>query len=159
MADNVLQKRTRNTAMTLANLIRNRLLTMERGLWGMVKEGEKPVATHAVFAATIKFSPLLGDFLDLVVREQFRRLEKALRPVLWDDYLEDCHDRDPDMPDWSDSTRLKLRQNAIRMLAEVGYLEDTRNLRLKRLQIVPEVMRYLEKHEESYVIHCIQVSQ
>ncbi len=100
-----------------------------------------------------------GEVWNQVVREQFRRFEETLRPALWDDYLEGCHERDPEMPAWSDSTRAKLRQNAIRMLAEVGYLEDTWGLRLKRLQIAPEMMGYLEENEESYVIRCIQASQ
>ena len=159
VVDNVLQKRTKNTATTQASLIRNRLATMEPGLWTLVRDGGKPVATHAVFAATIKFSSLLGDFLDLVVREQFRRFENALRPALWDDYLESCHERDPEMPSWSESTRAKLKQNAIRMLAEAGYLHDTRSMRLQRVQISQEVIGYLQEHEETYVMKCIQVSQ
>ena len=159
VVDNVLQKRTQNTATTQASLIRNRLNTMGPDLWTLVMEGGKQVATHAVLAATIKFSPLLGDFLDLVVREQFRRFENALRPALWDDYLESCHERDPDMPSWSESTRVKLRQNAIRMLAEGGYLHDTKDLRLQRVQISSEVIGYLQEHEETYVIKCMQVSQ
>ena len=57
VVDNVLQKRTRNTATTQASLIRNRLNTMGPELWTLVRDGGKPVATHAVFAATIKFSP------------------------------------------------------------------------------------------------------
>lgn len=159
VVDNVLQKRTRNTAKTQANLIRSRLLTMGPDLWTLIKDREKLVATHAVFAATIKFSPLLGDFLDRVVREQFRRFETDLRPALWDDYLENCQESDPDMPLWAESTRAKLKQNTIRILAEAGYLHDTRTLRLQRVQISPEVIGYLRENKESYVIKCIQVPQ
>ena len=41
-------------------------------LWRLVRDGKGSVATHAVLAAAVKHSPLLGDFLDLVVREQYR---------------------------------------------------------------------------------------
>ena len=41
-------------------------------LWKLVRDGKGTVATHAVFAAAVKHSPLLGDFLDLVVGEQYR---------------------------------------------------------------------------------------
>jgi hypothetical protein len=34
-----------------------------------VRDGTSTVASHALLAAAIKQSPLLGDFLDLVVRE------------------------------------------------------------------------------------------
>ena len=69
---NVLQKRSPGTAKRQASLIRSRLATMGQDLWELVRDGSAPVATHAVLAAAIKHSTLLGDFLDLVVREQLR---------------------------------------------------------------------------------------
>src|SRR5262245_4393517 len=67
--ENVLQARNTVTANRLARLIRQRLETMDADLWKLVRDGTLIVATHAVLAAAIKHSPLLGDFLDLVVRE------------------------------------------------------------------------------------------
>ena len=75
---NVLQKRTTKTAATYASLARARLQTMGEELWHLVHEGSMPVATHAVLAATVKFSPLFGDFLRTVVRHQFRRFSTHL---------------------------------------------------------------------------------
>ena len=69
---NVLQARSPATARRLTKLIRGRLETMEPDLWKLVRDGKGTVATHAVFAAAVKHSPLLGDFLDLVVGEQYR---------------------------------------------------------------------------------------
>src|SRR5690348_7739746 len=70
--ENVLQARSPATAKRLARLIRLRLETMDADLWKLVRDGTGPVATHAALAAAVKHSPLLGDFLDLVVRDQFR---------------------------------------------------------------------------------------
>jgi hypothetical protein len=109
--DNVLQARNPATAIRLGRLIRGRLETMRPELWRMVRDGSGTVATHAVLAAAVKHSPLLGDFLDLVVREQYRLFAKALSNRLWDDYLDGCRERDPDMPRWHDSTRRRLRSS------------------------------------------------
>jgi hypothetical protein len=84
------------------------------------------VATHAVFAATIKYSPLVGDFLDLVVRDLYRRFEDTLKPQHWDRYLEDCRNRDPAMPQWSAGTLGSLRTRVFGMMTEAGYLSDSR---------------------------------
>ena len=154
---NVLQKRTAKTADSYANLARSRLQTMGADLWELVRDGSVPVATHAVLAATVKFSPLFGDFLRTVVRDQFRRFATHLEARHWDAYIEDSLRSQPSMPTLSDATRVKLRQNAMRMLAEAGFIENTRSLRLRSQQIEPAVLHYLRQHNEQYVLDCLQV--
>lgn len=154
---NVLQKRTARTADTYANLARLRLQTMSTDLWALVRDGSVPIATHAVLAVTVKFSPLFGDFLRTVVRDQFRRFATHLEARHWDAYIEDSLRTQPNMPTLSDSTRVKLRQNAMRMLAEAGFIENTRSLRLRSQQIEPAVLHYLRHHNEQYVLDCLQV--
>ena len=68
---NVLQARNPASAVRVSRLVRQRLETMQPDLWRLVHEGSGAVAVHALLAAAVKHSPLLGDFLDLVVREQF----------------------------------------------------------------------------------------
>ena len=154
---NVLQKRTAKTADSYATLARSRLQTMGAGLWELVHDGSAPVATHAALAATVKFSPLFGDFMRTVVRDQFRRFATHLEARHWDAYIEDSLRSQPNMPTLSDSTRVKLRQNAMRMLAEAGFIENTRSLRLRSQQIEPAVLHYLRQHNEQYVLDCLQV--
>ncbi len=156
--DNVLQARSPMTAKRLRTLLRSRLETMGPGLWKLVRDGSATVATHACLAAAVKRSPLLGDFLDLVVREQYRLYAPALSNRLWEDYLEGCRGRDPEMPEWSVSTIDRLRSSVFQILAQAGYLEDTRSLRLQTVHIAGEVLRYLREHDEGYVLRCIQVA-
>ena len=155
--ENILRAKTVWTATTKAGVARARLLTMTDPLWTLVRDGSKPVSTHAVFAATIKFSPLIGDFLDLVVRRLFQKFEVELKPMHWDQFVEDCRSRDPDMPTWTQTTLDKLRTRTFRMLWETGYLADERSHRLQAVTISPEVMTYLRENNEHYVLRCIQV--
>ena len=114
-----------------------------------MRDGKGDVATHAVLAAAVKHSPLLGDFLDLVVREQYRLFATALSNKLWDDYLDGCRERDPDMPQWNESTRSRLRSSVFQMLAQAGYIENTRSLKLQTVHIAAPVLRYLQSHDEA----------
>lgn len=157
--ENVLRKRSSTTASTKAALIRSRLQTMSEGLWQLVRDGSKPVATHAVLAATIKYSPLVGDFLDLVVRDLYRRFEDTVKPQHWDRYLEDCRNRDPKMPLWSAGTLESLRTRTFGMMTEAGYLSDSRTRTLKPMRVSPEVVRYLKESNEDYVLRCMQVTR
>jgi hypothetical protein len=155
---NVLKCHTLATATRLTKLIRGRLETMGEDLWRLVRDGKGSVATHAVLAAAIKHCQLLGDFLDLVVAEQYRQFGKALSNKLWDDYLEGCRGRDPDMPLWSETTRKRLRSSVFQILAQAGYIESTRTLKLQTLHVAEQVLRYLTAHDEKYVLRCIQVA-
>jgi hypothetical protein len=105
----------------------------------------------------VKSSPLLGDFLGIVVSEQYRLFSLSLSNRLWDEFLEGCRERDPDMPLWHDTTRRRLRSSVFQMLAQAGYIENTRSLKLQAVQIAEPVLRYLAANQEEYVLRCIQV--
>jgi hypothetical protein len=158
ITDNVLQTRNPATAIRLARLIKARLAPMDSELWEMIYEGSGVVPVHATLAAAIKHSPLLGDFLDLVVREQYRLFNSALSNRLWDGYLSDCRGRDPEMPEWNESTRRRLRSSVFQTLAQAGFIESTKTLKLQPVHIAPQVLRYLTNRNEEYVLRCIQVS-
>jgi len=155
---NVLQARSPATATRLTKLIRGRLETMGPDLWKLVRDGKGTVAAHAAFAAAVKHSPLLGDFLEGVVGEQYRVFGKALSNTLFADYLDGCRERDPDMPQWSETTRLRLRSSVFQMLAQAGYVENTRTLRLQTVHVADQVLRCLTANKEEYVLRCIQVA-
>jgi len=155
---NVLQTRSLKTAARLTLLLRGRLALMEAELWTLVRDGSGTVATQACLAAAVKHSALLGDFLDLVVREQYTRYAKALSHTVWDDYLLDCRGRDPEMPQWSTATIDRLRSSVFQILAQAGYIANTRTLTLQPVYIASPVLDYLTTHHEQYVLRCIQVA-
>ena len=155
--DNVLQARSPKTAKRLRTLIRNRLGTMNEELWRLVRDGTGDEATHACLAAAVKHSHLLGDFLDLVVREQYQLYAEALSKNLWNEYVDNCRGRDPEMPQWRESTIERLRSSVYQILAEAGYIDGVRTIKLQTVHIVQPVLRYLRKHREQYVLRCIQV--
>jgi hypothetical protein len=75
---NVLQARNPATARRLTRLVRGRLETMGPDLWALVRDAQGGVATQAIFAAAVKHSYLLGDFLGIAVGEQYRLFSPAL---------------------------------------------------------------------------------
>jgi hypothetical protein len=155
---NVLQKRSIGTAKRQASLIKVRLKTMDNELWEMVYSGSTIVATQCMFAASIKHSTLLGDFLYMVVREEYRQFGTNLSRTMWDRFLESCHERDPEMTEWTESTANKLGDSVFRILDEVDIISDTKSMNLNQVRISNELMNYLDEQNETYVLKCIQVS-
>lgn len=155
--ENILQTRSTKTASRLCLLLRGRLETMDEGLWKLVRDGSAIVATHGCLAAAVKRSPLLGDFLDLVVRDQYRLFAEGLSCRLWGEYVADCRAREPETPEWSPNTVARLRSSVFQILAQAGYIENTRTLKLQTVHIAKEVLRYLHDRDETYVLRCIEV--
>jgi hypothetical protein len=155
---NLLQARSTISAQKLAVFLRSRLQTMRPDLWRLVRDGKGSVAAHATFAAAVKHSVLLADFLRLVVRDQHRLFSTVLSNRLFADYLEGCRERDPEMAVWGESTCDRVRSSVFQMLAQAGYIENTRTLRLQTVHIAEPVLGYLKANNESRVLRCIQVA-
>lgn len=155
--NNILQIQSEETAKKWGQLLRARLELMQPPLWEMVRDGSVPLATHACLAAAVKHSPLLGDFLDIAVREQYRLFRPALPKHIWEHFIENYCQSDPGMPDWSESTIARLRSTVFAILAQAGYIENTRSLKLQTVHIAREVLNYLHEQDEKYVLRCIEV--
>lgn len=155
--DNVLQKTSIGTAKRQASLIKTRLKRMTPELWELVRDGIKPVATQAVFASAIAHSPLLRDFLILYVRDRFLSGDLGLTRNHWRSFVAACHERDPEMSEWSASTTDKLGDSVFRILAEVGMLSEGDKHCLQPIHYEPEIMDYLKNQNSDEVLRAMQV--
>jgi len=156
---NALQIDSAGTRTRIASLLRTRLAPLGEGLWTIVRDGTREQATQAVFAGAIKNSRLLGDFMDLAIREQRTLYAEKLEHHMWNDYIGGCRGRDPDMPLWSDSTVDRLRSAVFSMLSEAGYLANTRSLRLQNVFVDEQLASYLRDRGETYVVRCMEVME
>lgn len=154
--DNILQKKTPATARRQATLIRRRLATLDAQGWEMLSERESEVQIQLLLAASVKHSPLLGDFMRNVYAFRQRRLEPALESHDWPDFLAECAHHDPAVALWADSTRAKLFQVIVRILAESKYIDNPRTMKLTPRSLHPDVRRYLTERHETYVLDCLE---
>jgi len=156
---NVLQMANTGSIRRISRLLRARLEPMGPGLWELVRDGDRLQSTQAVFASAVNQSRLLGDFLDIAVRDQLALFATTLEYHVWIDYLEGCRGRDPDMPHWSDSTNARLRSAVFSMLAEAGYLESTRSRRLQPVFVDETLAAHLRANQHHYVLRCLEVTE
>jgi hypothetical protein len=156
---NILQRLSPASSIRIANFIRSRLRLMTPDLWELIKDGDSITATQACLAAAIKHCRILGDYLDIVVRGQFNKMEDCLTPRLWEDFVLGCRQRDPEMDEFPLSTSKKMQTNIHRILNEAGYLKGGRKWLLQKVDILPEILRYLKNNDEEYVLRCIQVTK
>ena len=154
--ENILQKKTPASARRQARLIQRRLTTLDDQAWKMISEREGEVVTQMLLAAAVKHSALLGDFMRHVYADRQRRLEKKLAPSDWQDFLIDCSRQDEAVQQWSDTTKAKLFQVIIRILAEAKYLDNPRSMVLTPRSLHPAVHSFLKNRNETNVLECLE---
>lgn len=157
--DNVLQKRSRSSCQRIAGLIRNRLQLLDSSLWSIVADGERELACQALLIATIKHSRILGDFMQSVLRNAALTFKQALTRQDWESFLSTCEQHSPEIAKWTTRTRRDMGSAVLRILAESGYLKDTRTLKLTSVTLRPEIKKYLVENNEGYVLQCMDINQ
>jgi uncharacterized membrane protein YeiB len=154
--DNLLQKKTMATARRQSRLIRNRLQTLDDQGLELIANGGQEVCLQMLFVAALKHSQLLADFLRTVYAERLRGMETHLAAKDWESFLIECNHRDEAVLAWSDSTKAKLFQVLVRVLAEAKYLESTRGMKLTPQSVHPDVVRYLKTRNETKLLALME---
>lgn len=155
--NNILQARSCSTAKSLAGFLRARLEQFDSPLWLLVRDGDRILATQALLACAVKHSPLLRDFMDLKLRDEYRKFTPTLPANAWSEFLEECHGRDPGVSAWHESTRRRLRSTVFQILAQAGYLSDTYSRELRVVTLLPELTSYLRDKGESHLLRCLNI--
>ena len=143
-SENLLQKKPA-TARRQARLIRNRLTTLDDDGLQIVADGDGELSTQVLLASAARHSQLLSDFLRDVYGADVRRLERTLSHRQWEAFLVECEHRDPAVAAWADTTRKKLFQVIVRILAEAKYLDTARHMGLTPPMLHPKARAYLNR--------------
>lgn len=157
--DNILQKKTPATAKRQARLIRNRLQFLDMPALHLVADRENEIVVQLLFFASLKHSLLLKDFLSRVVMGHVRQLELSLSVRDWDAFMVECGHRDISVENWSASTKEKLLQVILRILAEAKYIDSTRHMRIQRVQLHPEIKGYLNERGERKMVELMELKR
>ncbi|WP_417536602.1 DUF1819 family protein [Methylophaga sp.] len=156
--ENRLQKRSAATAKRQAGALRKRLERLDQPFWRAIRDGDDELATQVAFVAALERNLLLVEFVETVVRDAFILQAEKLEQYQWLDFLEDRSQRDPAIDAWTESSKKKMGQVVFRILAEVGLLQSTRNLRLQHMLVRPEVNVLLEDGRRDRIKACLKVS-
>ena len=157
--ENILQKDTIDTANRQAKLIRNRLMTLNSIGWKLIIERDSEVTIQLLFAAAIKQSRLLGDFMCNVYAKRQQQLETTITYTNWEEFLVECSHRDPTVFNWNSSSKSKILNGIIRILVEAKYMQDRKSMTISPRSLHPEVRQYLQARDENYVIDCLERSK
>lgn len=147
------------SAQTRAFALHRRLAPFCSDLWQWIRSEDQMLARQSNLAAVIGQSYLVGDFMDLEMRELLLGFEKELPARAWEHYLEGCLSKDPEMSPWSESTAKKLKSVTYSILVEAGYLESTAKPVVQRVFVDQSLAEYLKRHQKQYILRCLEVTE
>lgn len=156
--ENLLQKRSPASAKRNAQAIRKRLERLEPPFWQALRDGDEELAKQTAFCAALERNLLLVEFMETVVKDAYVTHSETLAPYFWDEFLDERSHRDLKIALWTESSRKKMGQVTYRMLAEVGMLQNTRNFKLQKLLVRPEIRELLENSSRQRLKACLMVS-
>jgi hypothetical protein len=154
--DNVLQKPTVASALRVARALRQRLERLEPPFWRALRDGDDELATQVAFCAALARDLLLLEFLETTVTDALAGRQAVLPGYSWAEFLEEHARRDPATQLWTQASRRKMGQIAIRILVEVGLLDNTVDLHLQSLFLRPELRQLLQDSGQHRVLSCLQ---
>lgn len=135
--ENPFQKRTSNSTRRIFREVRQRLETLNTTTLEQFQDASNDDQKAILLIAACKCYPFLFDFICTTLADKLMvfdyQVGKDDFDIFWNRSLLDH----PELEGIADSTRLKIRQVAFRLLAEAGLLSSTRNPQITPIHISP----------------------
>ena len=156
--ENILQKKVPASAKRNAKTIRSRLELLEPEFWKAIRDGDDELATQAAFCAALERNELLIEFMERVLKDAYAIHLEKLSMYQWTEFVDECGNRDPVIYDLKETSIKKMGQVVFRMLAEIGYVINTRSMKLQKLLIRPEIKVLLENTSRRRILACMDIT-
>ena len=157
--ENILQKRTAASATRNARAIRQRLEMLEPEFWVALINADDELATQISLVAALERNPHFKEFMETIVADAYASYQEFLHAHDWLEFLEVKTNSDPEILNLKESSIKKMGQVVFRMLAEAGYIKSTRNLKLQKVILRPELKDLLRQTNRFRTLSCMDITR
>ncbi len=141
--ENILQKRSRHSSIRYARTIRRRITPLGKDFMQALLEASDAEYVQMLLLAVLLDSPVLADFMQLIVVEYKRLYKPTLPPDVWNSFIAERLQVMPDLGNFAESTLHKMGTNAVRVLVESGYLNSNHQREFQPVYLLPAVEQWL----------------
>jgi len=157
--DNVLQKKSAQTAIRFSRVIRSRLELMGDNFTQTLLEVSERAYIQLLMAAFMVQSPVIVDFMRECLAEARRTYKPDIPTDAWDHFIDDRMGVIPELASYSESTMKKMGRNVIKALVDTGYLSSTRQRKIQAVYLLPEVKELLTQINREELISIMECTQ
>ncbi|AUI88835.1 hypothetical protein BS333_20900 (plasmid) [Vibrio azureus] len=154
--DNILQKPSAASAKRNASTVRKRLNGLNDEYLQKLAYSGAEEATQLMFAATLINSPLLADFMRIVVTDAKRMYRESLNVDDWTHFWEERTRLYPALADMSEASTYKIAQVAFKVIADAGYIDSTKNKKLMNIYVSPDVRELLSDMQRDDILRVME---
>ena len=144
-SENILKKKSPQTAIRYANAIKHRLEPLGFDFIQAVVNASDVEYKQLLMLAFILSTPVMAEFMQLVVAETKRVYKLNLPLDAWDNFIQERALTMPGLNMLAESTLHKSGSNVIRALVEAGYLDTNRNRLMQSVYLLPITQAWLSK--------------
>lgn len=157
--ENVLQKKSAQTALRFANVIRKRLEVMGEPFSQLLLDVSERAYIQLLMAAFMIQSPVIVDFMREYLAEARRTYKPDIANDAWISFIDDRIKVIPELASYSESTLKRMGSNVIKALVDTGYLKSTRQRQIQAVYLLPEVKELLININKQEVIDVMECTQ
>ncbi len=157
--ENVLQKKSAQTALRFANVIRKRLDAMGEPFSLLLLDASERAYIQLLMAAFMIQSPVIVDFMQECLAEARRTYKPDIASDAWVNFIDDRKKVIPELASYSESTLKRMGSNVIKALVDTGYLKSTRQRQIQAVYLLPEVKGLLINIDKQEVIDVMECTQ
>ncbi|MBC8421195.1 MAG: DUF1819 family protein [Desulfobacterales bacterium] len=122
LSDNLLQSRTRSSAIRINREICLRLATLTEKQLRLLESGLAQEQRYLLWIAVCKRYSLICEFMEEVVRDKFLRMDLQISPTDYDIFFAEKAETHSELDRLSASTRAKLRQVLFKIMREAEVI-------------------------------------
>ena len=149
---NILQKPSAASAKRNATTIKKRLTNLNAPFLEKIAYSSTSEARQLMFAATLINSTLLADFMRNIVIDAKRMYRETLNADDWQYFWQDKARLYPTFTEMSPNSVYKISQVSFKILADAGYIDNTKNKQLLTVYLTPDVKQILtDLHREDII--------
>lgn len=152
LAENRLFQARRSSLVRTEREFRQRVETLTDSQIAILAESNVDVARLFALLAAFKRYAFLFDFCCLGLRPKVQRHDFALRPSDYENFITAVEPSHPEFTALSPSSRAKVRQVTLRILAEGGLLSETRRPTIVFPNLPQVFFRAVMEDEPSYLV-------
>lgn len=157
--NNLFQNHSASTTRRYCRLILSRLGHLAPAQLRLVADGNDETTCLMLLAAVLKAHPIVRDFVREVIFDKVRCYEPKLEKKDWVRFLEQRETIDPEVRKWTETSRKKIGQVIIRMLAEASLLSCTRTMTIQFPRIPFDVADSLVQSSDGQILDYLKLGK
>jgi len=157
--DNILQKKSHQTGLRFANVIRRRFNAMgDDYIQGLLDVSDRAYI-QLLLAGFLVQSPVIPDFMQNVLTEAKRTYQPEITQDAWMLFINDRIQAIPALAAYSESTLRRMGAHVIKALVDAEYLQSTRQRVIQSVYVLPEVESLLLQINQEPLIAVMECTQ